>query len=55
MGSDKRFYRNELCLDDTKGQTLASKALKGLKKQDEARVNKTLGKFTLFGEKDGEL
>lgn len=31
MGSDRRFYRNELCLDTTNGETLASKMLNGLK------------------------
>ena len=30
-GSDGRFYRNELCLDDTNGETLAIKDLKALK------------------------
>ena len=30
-GSDGRFYRNDLCLDDTNGDTLASKELKKLK------------------------
>lgn len=29
-GSDNRFYRNELCLDTTNGETLASVALKNL-------------------------
>ena len=28
IGSDNRFYRNELCLDTTNGETLASSALK---------------------------
>lgn len=31
VGSDKRFYRNELCLDTTNGETIASKDLKHLK------------------------
>lgn len=31
-GSDGRLYRNELCLDTTNGETIASAALKGLKK-----------------------
>lgn len=30
MGSDGRFYRNELCLDDTNGETLATRDLHGL-------------------------
>ena len=30
-GSDGRFYRNELCLDDTNGDTLATKALENIK------------------------
>lgn len=30
-GSDNRFYRNELCLDTTNGETIASKDLKNLK------------------------
>lgn len=30
-GSDERFYRNELCLDTTNGDTLASKNIKRLK------------------------
>lgn len=39
-GSDGRFYRNELCLDTTNGQTLASKAIRALKLT--ARENKLL-------------
>lgn len=31
IGSDNRFYRNELCLDTTNGETIASKDLKNLK------------------------
>lgn len=34
MGTDARFYRNELCLDTTNGETLASKALHGLSADD---------------------
>lgn len=30
-GSDGRFYRNELCLDTTNGQTIASKDITGLR------------------------
>lgn len=33
-GSDNRFYRNELCLDTTNGETLASKDLRKLKVND---------------------
>lgn len=33
-GSDNRFYRNELCLDTTNGDTLASKDLAKLAKND---------------------
>ena len=29
-GSDGRFYRNELCLDDTNGETIALRDIKGL-------------------------
>ena len=31
QGTDNRFYRNELCLDTTNGETLASRDLKNLK------------------------
>ncbi len=31
MGSDGRFYRNELCLDITNGETIASQELKSMK------------------------
>ncbi len=34
MGTDNRFYRNELCLDNTNGETLASVDLKKLKVND---------------------
>lgn len=34
-GSDKRFYKNELCLDKTAGETLAQKELKKLKPNKE--------------------
>lgn len=34
-GSDKRFYKNELCLDKTAGETLAQKELKKLKPNEE--------------------
>lgn len=30
MGSDGRFYRNELCFDTTNGETLAARDIKGL-------------------------
>lgn len=31
IGSDGRFYRNELCLDDTNGETIALRDIKNLK------------------------
>lgn len=34
MGSDGRFYRNELCLDDTNGETIAIHDLKELNKRN---------------------
>lgn len=34
IGSDGRFYRNELCLDNTNSDTLATKELKSLKTND---------------------
>lgn len=37
IGSDKRFYRNELCLDNTNGDTLASKDLKKMKMNDKEK------------------
>ena len=42
-GSDGRFYRNELCLDDTNGETIALHALKGLRQN---KIEKDL--FTLW-------
>lgn len=36
-GSDGRFYRNELCLDTTNGETVASEALDALKVGDDER------------------
>ncbi len=38
IGSDKRHYKNQLCFDTTNGETLASKALKSLKKNDKENV-----------------
>jgi len=37
-GSDNRFYKNELCLDDTNGQTIALRDLKKLK-MNKAEIN----------------
>ena len=34
LGSDGRYYRNELCLDITNGETLASSALKNFNTND---------------------
>lgn len=36
-GSDKRYYRNELCLDTTNGETIASQNILKLKKNDEEK------------------
>lgn len=36
-GSDGRFYRNELCLDTTNGETIASEILKNLKLNDDEK------------------
>lgn len=37
-GSDNRFYRNELCLDNTNGETIATEALKELKFNNEEKI-----------------
>ena len=37
IGSDGRFYKNELCLDGTSGETLALQDLKGLKLNDKEK------------------
>lgn len=37
-GSDNRYYRNELCLDNTNGETLASKDIKNLKLNEDERL-----------------
>ena len=31
VGSDKRFYRNNLCFDTTNGETIASEAIRKYK------------------------
>lgn len=36
-GSDKRFYRNELCFDGTNGETIALKDIKNLKLSDQEK------------------
>lgn len=36
-GSDGRFYRNELCLDTTNGETITSEILKNLKLNDDEK------------------
>lgn len=38
IGSDKRHYKNQLCLDTTNGETLAYKALQSLKKNKKEEV-----------------
>ena len=38
IGSDGRHYKNQLCLDTTNGETLASKTLKVMKKTEEEKV-----------------
>lgn len=38
VGSDERHYRNQLCLDTTNGETLASEKLKDLKKTEEEKT-----------------
>lgn len=45
-GSDGRFYRNELCLDTTNGDTLATKELKNLKTNE--LENKLLAQWELI-------
>lgn len=37
-GSDGRFYRNELCLDTTNGETIASNDIKGLELNEKERL-----------------
>ena len=37
IGTDKRFYRNELCFDNTNGETLASAAIKKLHMNESER------------------
>lgn len=37
-GSDGRFYRNELCLDTTNGETIASQSLKELKANEKEKA-----------------
>ena len=37
-GSDGRFYRNELCLDDTNGETIALRDIKGLALNDKEKA-----------------
>lgn len=38
IGSDGRHYKNQLCLDTTNGDTLASEKLKGMKKNEEEKT-----------------
>lgn len=37
VGSDKRYYKNQLCLDNTHGDTIASKKLKNLKLNEQEK------------------
>ena len=46
LGSDGRFYRNEICLDTTNGETLATKELKNLKTNE--LENKLLAQWELI-------
>ena len=46
LGSDARFYRNEICLDTTNGETLATKELKNLKTNE--LENKLLAQWELI-------
>jgi hypothetical protein len=52
IGSDKRHYKNHLCLDTTNGETLASKALQSLKKNEKEIVLLDLWKKILEQAKD---
>ena len=38
IGSDGRHYKNQLCLDNTNGETLANKVLKTMKKNNDEEV-----------------
>ena len=42
IGSDGRHYKNQLCLDNTNGKTLASKTLRSMKKNAEEKKLLTL-------------
>lgn len=46
LGNDGRFYRNEICLDTTNGETLATKELKNLKTNE--LENKLLAQWELI-------
>lgn len=52
IGSDKRHYKNHLCLDTTNGETLAGKALQSLKKNEKEIVLLDLWKKILEQAKD---
>ena len=59
-GSDGRFYRNELCLDNTNGETAASADIKGLlpntsEKKLLEQWNKVLSSAKKTGEYNSEL
>ena len=38
VGSDGRHYKNQLCLDETNGETLAGKTLRAMTKNDEENI-----------------
>ena len=38
VGSDGRHYKNQLCLDTTNGETLASQKIKDMKKTEEEKT-----------------
>ena len=38
VGSDGRHYKNQLCLDETNGETLAGKTLMAMTKNDEENI-----------------
>ena len=43
IGSDGRHYKNHLCLDNTNGETLASKNLQSMEKNEEEKTLLSLG------------
>lgn len=52
IGSDNRFYKNELCLDTTQGETIASEKIKKLKKnKNEIKLIEQFDKIILYAKK----